>query len=812
MGRDGRAVPIPSSTPGDSPTVFVYNDFREADLSGSNNAIGSSDVVQTSHISGSSTEAVQQAAAITQPIKAVRSAASTFVGRIDELDRLAALLDPNEGDPVTAIVGPPGVGKTELATHAAKAAMASGCFASGLYVAMRGYAENAGDRVVPERVYAPLLRGLGISGDDIPVTPSEQVLLYHDTMARLSDADSPVLLWLDDISDLAQIKSLLPASSKHRVLITSRETLGELGARLLEVGVLDGVRAVELLNSTVNDRNPGDDRLSTDSQSAAALAEICGYLPLALQIVAAIVADEPERPIDQVVSELRDESSRLDGLEYQSDWSVRAAFELSYRRLDEDHRRLFRLLALVPGGDASKAAASALLDEPELRTRQKLMRLVRAHLLEQHVLDRWQMHDLIRLYAAELVERDPAVASQAYFRLLTRYFGDISAAAGYLVTEASGGPKAVFGSVAGAADWLEAERATLVAIVLDAAGHTDDRRRIAAVNFAIQLGDLLKRDRYIDDWLTTATIAAQIASEIADKSTQGFALTNLGSALRAANQLPQALETHLRARAIYTELGNRRLLGVVLNNIANVSQQLGQFSEAIGAYEQDLVICEEIDDQRGEALTRTNLAAVLTNPSNRCSDPRRAVRELEAAIATFTRFGDQNGRARALSHLGAALVRLQCPEKAIEVLKQTTELHKAQRDRVGESAARGNLGTALMDLGEHEDSIPHFEFFLGTSVALGITSHELMARTNLGLALSNTGRTDAAVSYHEQAAKLAQQIGDRYHEATIRYNLGVDLKSLGGTTESRTEFLRAAELFEAIGETERAATICRQVQ
>jgi hypothetical protein len=51
----------------------------------------------------------------------------------------------------------------------------------------------------------------------------------------------PVLLVLDNVSDAGQVRPVLPAGSRrHRVLVTSRDTLGELPAtRLLDLRVLD---------------------------------------------------------------------------------------------------------------------------------------------------------------------------------------------------------------------------------------------------------------------------------------------------------------------------------------------------------------------------------------------------------------------------------------------------------------------------------------------------------------------------------------------------------------------------------------------
>lgn len=81
-----------------------------------------------------------------------------------------------------------------------------------------------------------------------------------------------------------------------------------------------------------------------DPERAAALAALCGYLPLALQIVAALLGEEPGRPVAELVAELAEEGARLEALAYE-EVTLRATFDLAYRDLPEDQARLFRLLS-----------------------------------------------------------------------------------------------------------------------------------------------------------------------------------------------------------------------------------------------------------------------------------------------------------------------------------------------------------------------------------------------------------------------------------------------------------------------------------
>jgi len=85
-------------------------------------------------------------------------------------------------------------------------------------------------------------------------------------------------------------------------------------------------------------------------------------LPLALGVTAALLVADPALTAAELAGEMTDEVRRLQALRYDDGSgaaapSVAAAFELSYRQLDEDAARMFRLLPADPGPDVSTGAA-----------------------------------------------------------------------------------------------------------------------------------------------------------------------------------------------------------------------------------------------------------------------------------------------------------------------------------------------------------------------------------------------------------------------------------------------------------------------
>jgi hypothetical protein len=250
------------------------------------------------------------------------------------------------------------VGKTTLAVHAAHAARSSGWFPGGvLFIDLHGYDPSP---VGPAQALDALLRALGVPGEHIPDGTEQRAGLYRSALAQVTD---PVLVIADNASSEAQVRSLIPGPGSHRVIITSRHTLAGLGARLLDVTVLDQTEAVVLLDAVVRAGRPDDDRMGGDPVAARRLAEVCGALPLALQITAALLVADPALTAAELADQMADEVRRLETLRYDdgggvSAPSVAAAFDLSYRQLDEDAARMFRLLPACPGPDVSTAAAA----------------------------------------------------------------------------------------------------------------------------------------------------------------------------------------------------------------------------------------------------------------------------------------------------------------------------------------------------------------------------------------------------------------------------------------------------------------------
>ncbi|WP_147268942.1 AfsR/SARP family transcriptional regulator [Sphaerisporangium album] len=328
---------------------------------------------------------------------------AAFTGRTPEIARLQTALTsagPGFAIVVSAITGPAGIGKSELAVHVAH--QVADRFPDGrLYVNLHGSTPEVAP-LHPADVLARLLRSLG-DGAAVRADVDEAAARFRS----LTDGKR-LLLLLDNARDAAQVRPLLPASPTCRVLITARRMLTSLDAVAhLRLGVMAEDETLTLLSRLI-----GEERVAADPWAARAVVRLCGGLPLAVRIAAARLIARPGLSLRALADRLAVEDHRLSELQ-ADDQAVRACFMMSYRDLDAEGARVFRLLSLLGVPEVSVTVAAALAGRSEERTVDLLDHLADVQLLDASAPGRYRMHDLLRLFARERARQEDSEEDQA---------------------------------------------------------------------------------------------------------------------------------------------------------------------------------------------------------------------------------------------------------------------------------------------------------------------------------------------------------------------------------------------------------------
>ena len=219
--------------------------------------------------------------------------------------------------------------------------------------------------------------------------------LWRDQLVSLR-----LLLVLDDAVGSEQVQPLLPGAGDSLVLVTSRRHLTALeDATAISLDTLAPGEAAALFVRLA--ARPG---LSLDDAAVGEIIRLCGYLPLAIGMLARQLHHHPAWSLAGRAAELAAERDRLE-LMATENVSVAAAFDLSYQDLAADQQLLFRRLGLHPGTEFDGHTAAALDGTGLAAARRGLEVLYDQYLLAEAAQGRYRMHDLIRQHARALADR-----------------------------------------------------------------------------------------------------------------------------------------------------------------------------------------------------------------------------------------------------------------------------------------------------------------------------------------------------------------------------------------------------------------------
>jgi DNA-binding SARP family transcriptional activator/tetratricopeptide (TPR) repeat protein len=629
-----------------------------------------------------------------------------FTGREQELAQLDKILAEGIGSPAVAVVstlsGTAGVGKTAVAVHWAH--RVADWFKDGqLYVNLHGF-EPSRPPVTPAEALPRLLEALGVLPQHMPVSPEAQAGLYRSMLAGRR-----MLVVLDNARDAEQVRAFLPGSAGCFTLVTSRNRLSGLialeGARSLVLDVLPAAECRRLLA-----RRIGAERVMSEPLAVDEIVSRCARLPLALVIVAARAAIEPRLGLARLAAELRDAQTSPDGLDSFGDEDtradVRAVFSWSYGTLSPQAARMFRLLGVHPGPDISVAAAASLAGLPVQSADRLLTVLADSCLVTEYSRGRYALHDLLRMYAAELA--GTAGAADETQAADARVFGHYlhSAHSADRMLDPHRDPIALPPPVQGvspehaldhgeALAWFTAEHPVLLAVV-HRPGTTTRTPDAPTWQLTRALTTFLQRRGHWADWATAQEAALAAALRSASPAGEAEAHSGLGRACTRLMRLDDAL-THLaRALDLHKALGNGTELAHTHLDLARLHARRDTYPEALACAQEALDLYISLGHRAGQARALNSVGWYHAQ----LGDHGQCLAFCGQALELFVELGLRDGQADTWDSLGYAHHRLGDHRQAAACYRNAVGLFRGLGDRYFEADVLAHLSESHQAAGE----------------------------------------------------------------------------------------------------------------
>jgi predicted ATPase len=648
----------------------------------------------------------------------VRVTATSFIGRADELARLAGLFDG--GARLVTVLGPPGIGKTRLAQHWA------GAESGARFVDLT----EARDRTDLEQ-----LASFDSARDTVLVLDNFEQLVEH----------APALSrWLADAPEL-------------RLLVTSREQLRIDGEHTLVLAPLEPAEAARLFA----DRAHGYELRDTDAPYVDRIVRRLEGIPLAIELAAsrtpvlspAQLADRLDKQFEVLTGGARGDNARHATLRGAIDWSwsLLAPHEQATLAQCSVFRGGFPIDAAEAVIDISAhAGAPPLLDVLQSLTEKSLVRSVR---LPDSGENRFSLYESIRELAAERLgesgEQGTTVfRHSAYYARMSREIGARVVApsgmsfVGQLEVELdnlvyafesmlddpealrrAAGPAhrntlALQDVVSGRGKLGAFDALRDAAIDLQAAADARDAARLRAETLRI-IGTYYGVFGRPDDahaYFARAVKAARAAGE----RTRGRALYGWGTFCLATGKLDQGRRHLDDARAIGEREADAALLGRVLAQYGNLNLRQRRPEQAVGLFEQAIAIARSRGDDPDAIADEGLLLGNLGVAHQECGD-------LEAAADCFA---------------------------------QAREIHGRRGDPQRAGGALGYLGTVFHEQGDFDRALEHYELALAQARRAGARRSEALFLCWMGSVYATCGEHDAARTAFETAESKSRDVGD----------------------------------------------------
>ena len=744
-----------------------------------------------------------------------------LIGRQREVAELSQLLRDPQCRLLT-LVGPGGIGKTRLAIETASNIQDG--FADGVYFVPLAPVNTT-------RFIVPIIAdAIGFAFQSAsPADPKTQLFSYL--------REKEVLLLTDNLEQLLAepgvevLAELLVGAPHLKLLATSRESLGLQSEWVYDVQGLpipesrdaEGSAqntSVELFLQRARRAHVGFNAMPEDYPAIVHICQLVDGMPLGIELAAAwvrtLACDEIAREIERNLDFLRVSTRDLPARHR----SMRVVFDHSWKLLTEEEQGILLRLSVFRGGfrrEAAEAVAGAVLSV--------LSTLVTKSFIRHSGVGRYDLHELIRQFAAEQFTHHPEEQTATQARHSRYYLTFFSQADGRLRSsaqrEALAELTAEMDNFRAAWDWAiphhDSARAcqasaTLVyvyelrawlaegeTVFRDAAEAIQshaveieiDDKALSAMNamrahsafFSFRLGKSAEAYTVLRPSATSLQSSKDQLAAIQSLWYLGIVCWELGKFAEANESLQASLEKARACRERWFEAAAGEFIGIVMHEQGEYNQARRHFMEALA-----------IDRTLGDPMITAHVLAYLSQTSQALGETAEAEKCLRESLALAQEIGYYSGMGHALDGLGR-LAQMTSPDEARALFGESYGVYKEIGDLRNQARVLSHQGYNSLALGDVTDAQDSFIVVLRLAREGGFIPLALDALVGIASLHVKQGDMEDALELLSIVLDHPSSIQDtRNRAAHLRIELEAQL------TEQQVEAVQAqarAKTFEA---------------
>lgn len=675
-------------------------------------------------------------------------------GREDELAELVAALLAPQPEPIP-ILGPPGIGKTNLALAGAHDARIVARYGARRVLLRCDGAHSRAD------LAATLVGALGLAAGKDNESAAMAELARAPALLIVDDAEGP---WEGDTLGVEEALGRMAGVPGLALVLTLRGNQRPAGVPWREAFrplplATDPARGLFL--SLAGRQFGGDPRLDS-------LLSAVDYVPLAITLIATLAEGEPD--LESIWGRWLLERSamlqRAGGRDRLTNMEL--SYELSWSgpRMTEPARRFMQLLVLMPVGLAHRDLAAVF---PGAEAASAVLRKAGLAFDEAH---RVRVLAPLREYVRR---RYPPER------------GDLAPLFAHFIALAESESRRLGLALGGmAATRLAAEAPNIEFVLLNALA--DDSA--AAIAAAVSWSEFMR----FTGMGSTVPIesAAETARRRGNLLAEAKCIKCLGDIGLARSDNEGAGKRYEQALQLYRDVGDAGGEANCIKGLAETALSSLKLDSARERYEEALALFRRLGDTPGAA----NCIKGLGNIALRRSDPKGARVLFEEALPLYRHAGEVLGEANCIKGLGDIALALSDHQAAQARYAEALPLYREAGDALGEANCDYRLGEIALVRSDLQSARKQYEKALPRYRQVGVMVGEANCVYRLGEVALSEADIEGARSCYQRAMPIYRQLGNVLGEGNCHFGMARCALLSGAHGAAVAGFSAALVLFE----------------